>query len=96
MHTAISSVIVESSGTTSAEVQGRRKIAKSLAESVILQAMEDLYSNAYRNESVEFFNGGGFSTLSEIAGMSIGEKLKLLRMLKSAIQPYREERRQIA
>lgn len=54
-----------------------------LAEAVILQAMEDLWSNFYGEESVEFFQGPGFSWYADIAGMSPYEKSSLLSLMRS-------------
>ena len=54
-----------------------------LAEAVILQAMEDLWSNFYGEESAEFFQGTGFSWYADIAGMSPYEKNSLLSLIKS-------------
>ncbi len=55
---------------------------KALAEAVILQAMEDLWSSTYRKESLEFFEGEGFAHCAELAGMTVVERLKLIRMLR--------------
>ena len=58
-----------------------KKRVKSLAEAIILQSMEDFWSNAYRNESIEFFKGEGFKVCAEIAGMGHEEQSKVLEML---------------
>lgn len=58
-----------------------KKSAKSLAEAIILQSMEDFWSNAYRQESIEFFKGEGFKICAEIAGMGHEEQSKVLEML---------------
>lgn len=58
-----------------------KKNVKSLAEAIILQSMEDFWSNAYRHESVEFFKGEGFKVCAEIAGMGHAEQSKVLEML---------------
>ncbi len=55
---------------------------KALAEAVILQAMEDLWSSTHRRESLEFFEGEGFNQCAELAGMTVVERLKLIRMLR--------------
>jgi hypothetical protein len=55
---------------------------KALAEAVILQAVEDLWSSAHSKESVEFFQGEGFRYCADLAGMRIVERLKLIRMLR--------------
>lgn len=58
----------------------------SLAEAIILQAIDDLWSPAYRKGSIEFFRGGGFGICSEIAGMKHVRQLKLLKMLSQACE----------
>jgi hypothetical protein len=55
---------------------------KALAEAVILQAVEDLWSSAHSKESVEFFEGDGFRHCADLAGMRVVERLKLIRMLR--------------
>jgi hypothetical protein len=57
-------------------------LLKTLAEAVILQAMEDLWSSAHSRESVEFFEGEGFRYCADLAGMRVVERLKLIRMLR--------------
>ncbi len=69
---------------------GARKISKkeermrlkALAEAMILQSIEDLWSNANRKESIEFFEGEGFRHCADLAGMKVVERLKLIRMLR--------------
>ena len=53
---------------------------KALAEAIILQSFEDLWDNAHRSESLEFFNGDGFDYYSELAGLGTREKMELLSM----------------
>ncbi len=68
---------------------------KALAEAIILQSFEDLWDQVHRNESLEFFKGGGFDFYAGIAGLGTAEKLKLLEMFKSqmaAERPARPER----
>jgi hypothetical protein len=55
---------------------------QALAEAVILQAMEDLWSSAHSKESMEFFEGEGFRYCADLAGMRIVDRLKLIRMLR--------------
>jgi hypothetical protein len=55
---------------------------KALAEAVILQSIEDLWSNTNRRESIEFFEGEGFRHCADLAGMKVVERLKLVRMLR--------------
>ena len=62
-----------------------RKYAEKIAEAIILQAIEDLWSVLHRQESIEFFAGDGFATCARIAGMGMYEKLKLIQTIKRAI-----------
>jgi dihydrofolate reductase len=55
---------------------------RALAEAVILQSIEDLWSKAKRKRSVEFFMGDGFSLYADMAGMKIIDRLRLFRMLR--------------
>ncbi len=58
-------------------------ILRNLAESIILQAIEDLW-NSEKNErrsSFVFFLGKGFHICSEIAGVKIPDRRKLLSMI---------------
>ncbi|MGC2061603.1 MAG: hypothetical protein WA610_01400 [Thermodesulfovibrionales bacterium] len=57
----------------------------SLAEGIILQSIEDLWSNEHSRESLDFFSGGEFRSCAEMAGMSLMEQVKLLRMVKEFI-----------
>jgi hypothetical protein len=62
---------------------------KPLAESVILQAMEDLLSNRNRDESIEFFKGNGFSVYANIAEMRPHEKNILMRLITGSLTGQR-------
>ncbi len=55
---------------------------KALAEAVILQSIEDLWSRTHRRDSIEFFEGEGFRHCADLAGMKVVERLKLIRMLR--------------
>ena len=63
-----------------------RKQAGKIAEAIILQAIEDLWSAIHRKESIEFFTGEGFAICASMAGMGLHEKLKLIQAIKKAIQ----------
>lgn len=63
-----------------------RKQAGKIAEAIILQSIEDLWSAVHRKESIEFFTGEGFAICANIAGMGLYEKLKLIQAIKKAIQ----------
>src|ERR1039458_5115058 len=58
---------------------------KSLAEAIILQCIEDLWSGDYNKESIDFFRGDEFRTCAEIASISLIEQVKLLKMVKGVI-----------
>ena len=70
---------------------------KTLAEAVILQAMEDLWSDAHREKSIEFFEGDGFKYFASMAGMGAVERLRLGKMLgrlkSDGAMPYGKVRR---
>ncbi len=55
---------------------------KALAEAVILQSIEDLWSTTYKKESIEFFRGEGFRQCADAAGMGVVDRLRLIRMLR--------------
>jgi hypothetical protein len=63
-----------------------KKQAGKIAEAIILQAIEDLWSAAHRKESIEFFTGEGFAICARIAGMGLYKKLKLIQAIKKAVQ----------
>jgi len=58
--------------------------ARSLAEAVILQSIEDLWNPVCKRESLVFFEGDGFELCSEVAGLSYIKQLVMLRMLAHA------------
>ncbi|HBG92287.1 MAG: hypothetical protein A3J81_06355 [Nitrospirae bacterium RIFOXYB2_FULL_43_5] len=60
------------------------KQAKSIAEAVILQSMEDIYERGHMRESIEFFNGSGFELCAEIAGLTEREKTEILNIVRGA------------
>lgn len=59
---------------------------RNIAEAIILQAVEDLWSPVHRKESIEFFTGEGFVICSKLVGMGLFEKLRLIQLIKKAIQ----------
>lgn len=59
-----------------------RRNIRSLAEAVILQSVEDLWSKTDRERSIEFFTGEGFSLCAEMAGMKIIDRLRFFRLLR--------------
>jgi hypothetical protein len=68
---------------------GNFEIFQPLAETVILQALEDLWSNREREESIEFFQGSGFCLYATVAGMGPREKSILLSIMRSALPEKR-------
>lgn len=54
---------------------------KTLAEAVILQAIEDLWSKSHRQKSIEFFTGDGFRHYADLAGMAPAERASLIKMV---------------
>jgi hypothetical protein len=76
-------------GSLKMEVSGKEPLKKersmrlkNLAEAIILQSIEDLWSPTHRQKSMEFFAGDGFNHCADIAGMKIIDRLKLIRMLR--------------
>ncbi len=57
---------------------------KSLAETIILQCIEDLFNGKYRKESIRFFEGKGFGLFADIAGLGLDERKKILEISRSA------------
>jgi hypothetical protein len=70
----------EKAVTKSLEKEGRG--LKALAEAIILQAMEDLWSKAHKQQSIAFFKGDGFRQCADAADMSVIDRLRLIRMLR--------------
>ncbi len=60
----------------------QRKSLTALAEAIILQSLEDLWSKTQKNKSLEFFTGEGFHICAEMAGMKIMDRIRLLGMLR--------------
>lgn len=57
---------------------------KNIAEAIILQAMEDLWSPVIREESIEFFKGEGFKICARIAGMNEVKRHRVLHLLAAS------------
>jgi len=74
--------------TSRQNIKGLRptKQERKLAEAIILQAVEDLWSPVHRKESIEFFTGEGFVICARIVGMGLYEKLRLIQLIKKALQ----------
>ncbi len=63
-----------------------------LAEAIILQSIEDLWSEKQRKECIDFFKGEGFCICAGIAGMNLTEQIRLLNMVNRVVK---NERRKI-
>src|SRR4030042_4405707 len=64
------------------------RAVRKLAESIILQAIEDLW-NSEKNErrsSFAFFLGNGFSLCSDLAGISVSDRRKLFSMIEESLK----------
>ncbi len=58
---------------------------RGLAEGIILQSIEDLWSETHRDECISFFAGSEFNVCAEIAGMNLSEQLKVLNLVKTVV-----------
>ncbi|MBI5204013.1 MAG: hypothetical protein HZA11_03755 [Nitrospirae bacterium] len=67
--------------------------AKTLAEAIMLQTMEDLWDKNERADAVRFFDGEGFSACAEIAGMNFFEQIRLYNMANKMIIRERPEKK---
>ena len=54
---------------------------KNLAETVILQSIEDLFTTDHADESIRFFDGEGFGLAADIAALGVEEKQKIMDMV---------------
>jgi len=69
------------SSMISASSQKVKSRIKSLAEAVILQAIEDLFDPSERIKSIDFFKGKNFSLCAEMAGLNAVGQIMIIRML---------------
>ncbi len=69
------------SSQKSSKIVQRKKIA-ALAEAIILQSMEDLWSKTQKNKSLDFFTNEGFHICAEMAGMKVMDRIRLLSLLR--------------
>ncbi|MBI5676431.1 MAG: hypothetical protein HZC48_11500 [Nitrospirae bacterium] len=60
------------------------KLLLSLADAVVLQSIEDLFSPFFRGSSLKFFNGKGFELCAGTTGMNENEKAGILTVLKQS------------
>ena len=59
---------------------------RTLSETIILQSIEDLFSQKEREGSIRFFRGKGFKIAADIAGMKFEERQKLRKMLTGFLE----------
>jgi hypothetical protein len=57
--------------------------AKTLAEAIILQSIEDLWCENERSKCISFFTGEGFHICAKMAGMDFDEQVKVLNLVKN-------------
>jgi hypothetical protein len=60
-------------------------MAKNLAESVLLQSIEDLWDKEQRRDCLDFFSGEGFRLCADIAGIQLTDQKKLLSLIGRSI-----------
>jgi len=69
-----------SSKRNSKIVHGKRLAA--LAEAIILQSLEDLWSKTQKHKSLAFLTGEGFHICAEMAGMKVMDRIRLFGLLR--------------
>ena len=62
---------------------------KGLAESIILQSLEDLWSKNYRKDSENFFTGDTFCLCADIAELNDLDQIKMRHMVKKVLKRVR-------
>ncbi len=60
----------------------QRKRLASLAEAIIMQSLDDLWSKTQKNRSIDFFTGEGFDICARMAGMRIIDRIELFALLR--------------
>lgn len=65
-------------------------IIKTLAERILLQALEDLWDDDQRSEAVQFFRRESFILCAEMADMHVYDQVRLLTLVSDIM---REERK---
>ncbi len=68
---------------------------KGLAESIILQSLEDIWSKNYRKESEHFFTGDTFCLCADIAEMNDLDQIKMRHMVKKVLKRVRRPVKQL-
>lgn len=64
---------------------------KRLAEAVILSAVEDLWDETEKKESIGFFIGNGFPVFAEMAEMSQADRSRLLAIIRPVLGDSRTQ-----
>jgi hypothetical protein len=72
----------KSVATSSRQENRKKSRLRNLAEAIILQSIEDLWSKTHQKESIEFFTGEGFRHCADMADMSVVDRLRIIRMLR--------------
>jgi hypothetical protein len=57
-----------------------------LAEAIILQSVEDLWDERYREDCINFLSGEEFSICAGMGGMNVSDQIKLLNMVNGLIK----------
>ena len=60
----------------------QKKRLSSLAEAIIMQSLDDLWSKTQKNTSIAFFTGEGFDICARVAGMRIIDRIALFALLR--------------
>jgi hypothetical protein len=63
-----------------------RQLLRRLAEAIILQALEDTWSDDMKWDSMDFFRGEGFEVCADILGMGLDERRKVLLLAKGSLE----------
>ncbi|MHB8881062.1 MAG: hypothetical protein ACYC69_06060 [Thermodesulfovibrionales bacterium] len=59
---------------------------KNLADAIIMQAIEDLWSEEDKRQSIDFFTGEGFLLCSTATGMVPYDQVRLLSLIRAAVK----------
>jgi hypothetical protein len=58
---------------------------KKLAEGIIIQSIEDLWSRKDRRDAIDFFDGDGVGICAELAEMSLYDEVRLFNIVNEVI-----------
>jgi len=65
-------------------LQCRKDGVRALAETIILQSIEDLWYEGEKTELLQFFFGEGFGICADVAGIDYGGRMQLLSLVRDA------------